>query len=548
MRSAKHGAPLAEGGTESGGYQARVKRQVTPRLALLASGLVLLVVGLAALPSALPANLAPFDPREGTAIILVQDSLRRERGTAFAIADGTWLVTAFHVVGAALGKGRGTAAAAVHVLSPWTGALHEASLRATDPDADLALLRLENGRLAPLPIGELPVERPGALQAALEGVRLRLLGYPHGLDADTGPEEAVPDAGEGQLVEVARQRGHVVLLVDGAAGVQPGWSGGPVLRADTGMVVAVLSATYQPVGEPQVAQVAAVPVAALKPLLARAGCQLADSPRVAPPRPVDARQRFARRIRASALEAAGNWQALAALAREVAAEGSLAEAAYYRGLAAAGEQRWDEAVAALRESQSDRDGHGYLTERALAAALLRQGNAEAAVALAQGLEQRLPADAEARLLHARALLALNRLAEAEAVLCQARDAAPDHPWIRFELAELQQRQGRAGEARREYEAAASLVPGRPAFAPIRLAHARALDAAARYPAAEQEYRIYLRFRPEDARAHFHLANVLYKRGRKKEALTEVDAVLAREALPGDVRAAAEELRRKLNAR
>src|SRR5439155_13839551 len=80
----------------------------------------------AAVPDYAPSTADKVDPRDATVLIRVASSLRHGRGSGFVIGDGGWVVTAFHVVAANLGKGRMVPEGALLVLSPWTGHWYEA--------------------------------------------------------------------------------------------------------------------------------------------------------------------------------------------------------------------------------------------------------------------------------------------------------------------------------------------------------------------------------------------------------------------------------------
>ena len=52
------------------------------------------------------------------------------RGSGFVVGDGSWVVTAGHVVSVALGRGRRLADRTAWVYSPWTGGPVEAQVEA----------------------------------------------------------------------------------------------------------------------------------------------------------------------------------------------------------------------------------------------------------------------------------------------------------------------------------------------------------------------------------------------------------------------------------
>ncbi|MDO9072974.1 MAG: serine protease [Rubrivivax sp.] len=172
------------------------------------------------------------------------------RGTGFVVADargdGTLVATNFHVLPAGADTDSGPRMAVLSVRGSGDGQARLARVVATDRVRDLALLRVEG---APLPF--MPLADAGA---AREGQGIALLGFPIGgvlgyavvthrgivSSVTTG---ALPAPTASQLdpraVSRLRQGNFELLQLDATA--YPGNSGGPVLDAETGRVLGVVS-------------------------------------------------------------------------------------------------------------------------------------------------------------------------------------------------------------------------------------------------------------------------------------------------------------------
>src|SRR5206468_428140 len=127
------------------------------------------------------------------AVVLIRtaNTLLSSRGSGFVVGDGSWVVTASHVVSVDLGKGRRGYDRTALVYDPWTGRPYEARVAAFDPVADIAVLHLPQA------------------------------GFPGGSITNLCVLNACPD-------------------------VKPGWSGGPIVGQDRGAVVAVFHSLYRP--------------------------------------------------------------------------------------------------------------------------------------------------------------------------------------------------------------------------------------------------------------------------------------------------------------
>lgn len=171
------------------------------------------------------------------------------RGTGFVVGDGTLVATNFHVLplGAELDNGPVMA-----VLSPRrrpqddSTELRRARVVATDRARDLALLKIDG---APLPA--LVLDDP---DAAREGQSIALLGFPIGGMLGFAPvthrgiiasitTAALPASNAQQLDPRAvlrlREGNYTIYQLDATA--YPGNSGGPVVDAETGQVLAIVN-------------------------------------------------------------------------------------------------------------------------------------------------------------------------------------------------------------------------------------------------------------------------------------------------------------------
>jgi len=198
------------------------------------------------------------------------------RGTGFVVGDGTLVATNFHVLPASAEADSGPA---MMVLvgggSPAQG--RRARVVGTDRLRDLALLRIEGPALQPLPL-----EAAGRPR---EGQSIALMGFPIGgtlgfaavthrgiLASITTAALPAPSAQQLDPRAVMRLREGNFELYQLDATAYPGNSGGPVLDAETGRVIGVVSMVLIKAGRESALSnptgiTYAVPVAALHQLL-----------------------------------------------------------------------------------------------------------------------------------------------------------------------------------------------------------------------------------------------------------------------------------------
>lgn len=168
------------------------------------------------------------------------------RGSCFVVGDGTLVATNHHVLPE---QTEGAGAPALMVMtsrSAESGQLRRARLVAADRARDLAVLRLEGKPLQPLALVD-----PGT---AREGQSVALLGFPIGGVLGFAPvthrgiiasitTAALPAANARALDPRAlvqlREGTFEVFQLDATA--YPGNSGGPVLDADSGQVLAIVN-------------------------------------------------------------------------------------------------------------------------------------------------------------------------------------------------------------------------------------------------------------------------------------------------------------------
>lgn len=169
------------------------------------------------------------------------------RGTGFVVGDGTLLATCFHV----LPEGAEVESGPRVVALIRRGLERESTVRtlrvvASDRLRDLALLRIEGAPLPALALDEGP--------SAREGQAIALMGYPIGgvlgfspvvhrgiVSSITQANLPMQSARQLDAKTVARLREGNFDLFQLDATAYPGNSGGPLLDADTGRVLGVVS-------------------------------------------------------------------------------------------------------------------------------------------------------------------------------------------------------------------------------------------------------------------------------------------------------------------
>lgn len=172
------------------------------------------------------------------------------RGSGFVVADargeGTLVATNFHVLPAGADTDSGPRMAVLPGRGSGDGQVRLARVVATDRVRDLALLKIEGPALPVLPLADAGTAR--------EGQGIALMGFPIGgvlgfavvthrgivASVTTG---ALPAPTASQLdprtVSRLRQGNFELLQLDATA--YPGNSGGPVLDADSGRVLGIVS-------------------------------------------------------------------------------------------------------------------------------------------------------------------------------------------------------------------------------------------------------------------------------------------------------------------
>src|SRR5262249_18562540 len=162
-----------------------------------------------------------------------------------------------------------------------------------------------------------------------------------------------------QLMEMGH-RGEASVCFLRPGRVRPGWSGGPVTRADTGAVIAVFHSVFRPNKQPDLAFPCGSLLFQLVPLLKSAGADPAAFAHPAPPthaHAADAADRVARQIRSLTLAVNGDWRRVEEEQREnLKLEPESADAHLLLGLARAAEGDLDAAIGEFRAADDRRPG------------------------------------------------------------------------------------------------------------------------------------------------------------------------------------------------
>lgn len=507
-----------------------------PAAALLLA--VLVRLGYAADPQP-PTELSA----EEAALVFIRtaNSLRAARGTGFLIGDGSWAVTASHVVSADLGRGKRAHDATVVVFSAWTGRPVEARVAAVDGVNDIALLRLPEPGLPALALEGFERREPVAVLEGLRDRPLRLYGFPLSWGEDTVAALARPEFNDSRLREVARRahpegKGETLLAVlQPCPDAQPGWSGGPLVSRDRSAVVAVFHSLYHPRAGSKEAYPAATPTAYLGDLLRQAGATTLDrfgsGRQPEGPRPAQAAERLAREFRGMAWSAAGNLRRAEEEVRGVVAldpQSGLARAELGRLLLE--QRKYEEAVRELREAARLAPG-SMVAHLLLGRALHLDYDPRGAQAALRTALERSPAEVEPRLVLAEVLGDNQKLEEAERILRETVARAPDHPVAQFRLAQLLGRTRRAAEALQRMGEAFEAARNDPGLTFIGLGYARELEQARRTREAETVLRQVLRTDPEGPAGYYHLASFYLRQGRFQDAQVTLNSGIALPRIP-----------------
>lgn len=187
------------------------------------------------------------------AIGTLQKDLRRVKssfsGTGFVVGDGTRIITNYHVYRSIKDSQQSEGQLVVFSGRGQAAKAHPVQLEGSDPDRDLALLKLREGRLPPMRLAGNRFLRAGE-DVAYTGFPLGMvLGlYPathRGMISVVTPIVIPADSAKRltpEQIKRIRNKRFEVYQLDGTA--YPGNSGSPVYRPETGEVVAVINSVF----------------------------------------------------------------------------------------------------------------------------------------------------------------------------------------------------------------------------------------------------------------------------------------------------------------
>ncbi len=502
---------------------------------------------LGGIATARPATAIPAPRAEGAVVTIFASSLLSNgRGSGFCVGDGRWVVTCFHVVNQHVGDDRELAVEQLLVLSPWSGEPLKAKVVATDAKADLALLKLESGRLPALPVAGAEAFDPA--KTPTEGARFTITGYGQtSTQIETQPEVRAGIASE-ELLAAAEKADRQVLLFVPSQGAGPGWSGGPVTDA-RGQVVGVFRAL---VAQPQ-AQDVWYPLATgtepLRSLLKTQSVPLAPAGEPLPARPADAGERFQREFRAMVWGMARRWERAETERRaELALRPNDPIAHLGLSLALMGQGRLEDALKeATAAATLDPTRSGAQFQESLL--LQRLGRPREAEEAMRHAVEREPEAAERRITFGALLASLGKAVEATAMLRRAAELAPNHPIAQWRLGLALQAEGKRDEALAALRLAARLAGPLAPLRIIRVDLAQALQQAGKPDDAEREFRELARA-GDDPSLQYELAAFLASRQKSPEALQALRkclSLLERGPDPGLLKRA-EELKTRLEGK
>jgi tetratricopeptide (TPR) repeat protein len=461
--------------------------------------------------------------------VLVANLMGNHYGSAFAIGDGSWVVTCHHVVAYPLAEGKQYIQRYVTIASPWTGEAETARVAATDAAADLALLKLQTRGLPALPLA--PREEIENLRSDPErkSLRLALAGYPPPLRLP-GPDEPIAvKHDESELMAVGAAEGVPMFILRPCPNAGPGWSGGPLYLPESGAVVGVFHALISRKSEPDISFPRAVSVARLYALLEQAGVK-DFAPFLNPPAPAaspDDRSAvvFRHEMRASLAAMHVQWQIAEEERRaqlKLRPGSARAQAALAGALFA--QNKREESLAAFAESARLDPGRAR-TFAAWGAALEQGGQLKEAEERFRRAVELAPDDADLQISLAGLLQRQRRFEDARAPLAKALEAAPLHPLARGLHGANLVDTGKPEEGIAALREAVALSAQTPYARSIRLSLVDALKKSKRWDEAETELREMLAGTGDDALGHYYLATLLNERGKREAARQEAQRCL-----------------------
>jgi tetratricopeptide (TPR) repeat protein len=520
-----------------------VWRASRPRWTAGAALLALLLGCLTAPSSATAAAGARVE--DAVVSIFVSTLLSNGRGSGFPVGDGSWVVTCYHVVMQQVGDGKELPVEHALVLSPWTGEPLRARVVATDPKADLALLKLERGRLPALPVASAAQFDPASLSSETEKFTIAGFGQTSA-QLETDPEVHTGKAPV-ELLAVAEKVERQVLLFAPSKGAGPGWSGGPVVNAH-GQVVGVFRALVAQPQERETWYPLATGVEPLRALLKSRSVAITPTADALPTRAAEAPALFQREFRGLVWGSGRRWDRAETERRaEVLLRPNNAIAHLGLSQVLLGQGRLEEALKEVETAITlDTTRAGSFFQKGLILQRLDRLR-EAEESMRRSLEME-PEAAERRISFGALLAAQGKMAEAVTVLRRATELAPDHPLGHWRLGLCLLGENKAEEAVTALRRAVKLAETLP-LRSIRSDLALALQKAGKTDEAEQELRDMART-ADDPSVQYELAAFLaahHKSPEAMEALQKCFTLLEQHADP-ELQKRANELKSQLEGK
>jgi tetratricopeptide (TPR) repeat protein len=475
------------------------------------AALFALLLGCLTLPTVARAAAAPR-VEDAVVSIFVSTLLSNGRGSGFPVGDGSWVVTCYHVVMQQVGDSKQLPVEQALVLSPWTGEPLKARVVATDPKADLALLKLERGRLPALPVASAAQFNPATLSNETEKFTIAGFGQTSS-HLETEPEVHTGKAPV-EVLAVAEKAERQVILFAPSQGAGPGWSGGPVVNGH-GQVVGVFRALVAQPQERDTWYPLATGVEPLRDLLKARGIGTVPPAEPLPKRAAAASALFQREFRGLVWGSGRHWDRAETERRaEVLLRPDSAIAHLGLSQVLLGQGRLEEAlkeVDAAIALEPTRAG-SFFQKGLILQRMERLPQAEESMRRALEME---PEGAERRIAFGSLLAAQGKMAEAVTVLRRAVELAPDHPLAHWRLGLCLLGDSKADAAVTALRRAVKLAETLP-LRTIRIDLALALQKAGKADEAEQELREIARSE-DDPSAQYQLAAFLAARQKSPEA-------------------------------
>ncbi|MBI2844622.1 MAG: tetratricopeptide repeat protein [Armatimonadetes bacterium] len=487
---------------------------------------------------------------DSLAAVFVFGGTRGSMASGFAVADGSYAVTALDSVTEQV-AGKRSPATQIVVVSRWTGDAYSAKVVASDAATGVAILKIASSVIPPIPIADASVLARAprtTLGQLLSGdevggrfpTEMLAIGFERNADKYTTESWRASNA---CITEV---KGQDWLFLSKVNPSERPPRAALVVKRGAGAVGVFRQRLVVEGGRNPAVFYQTLPGAALAKLVTKAGAKpatLSEPAAIGLSKAADAEDGFQAVCLALAASIAGDGSTVPKAEAAAKLRPNSAVVRLLLGAALAKQSKFEEAVkemsAAIEIDQAVPDGR------------LLRGMALGALGKLDEAEKDLRRAKEENPKDIRPLVALagllsgkdENLDEAIKLAQEARKIAPDNPDVRLLLSRLLKRKKDYDGAIAELRA---ILDAAPKWGEVRVALATTYEAAGKPDLAEAEYRRLVEMEPENPDAHFILVEFLLAVGKKEDARAQTEK-LKKLKLQPDAAEALKKLEKRANA-